>query len=264
MPGGDEPGNTSAIYGELPVEQASEGETPFSLGFYSILYGPSVEHPTSYQPKPTGGDNKDLPVDLRNFLTLAYALDQYLAVSATGYWLYKPVLGQSMTMRDPYARVSYEDIMHFSQATWYGDLRVHFPVTDLSRDQDMLAGVQTYHTLTYPIPGSRFTTALDASARVNVFGSQGRGDDLELYAGPSLSYLLHPNFSLTLLYEMGASHQFGAKAFDLYNDGTVLEPGFSWDILPSLTINPYLNLYTGNKVTLSSTSIGATLSWILL
>jgi hypothetical protein len=241
-----------------------EVESPFSAHYFGILYGPSVQNPTSYQPTPSGRTDKNTSVAIRNFGSLAYQINDLWSTSATATFDWIPVRGQTVTMRDPYVRVANNSIFSTDDFNLYGDLRVHMPVTDASRNQDMLSGIQTLAIATYIPPESRFTFALFGSSRYNIFGSLGEGNDLELYLGPNLSYQITPTLAFTTLYEMGASHRLGQQAFELNNDGTDLEPGFRWDVTPKLTVNPYLNIYTGNKVNLASTSLGMTLSWQLL
>ena len=70
--------------------------------------------------------------------------------------------------------------------------------------------------------------------------------------------------ALTFLYEMGASHTYGDDAGNLDNEGTDFQPGVLWRIIPGLEVNPYLNIYTGGKINLATTSFGMTLSWMML
>jgi hypothetical protein len=199
---------------------------------------------------------------MKNFLSLAYGLDERWAITATGYWWYRPVLGQELTMQDPFVRVSNASVF---KTDWglnlYSDLRVHAGVSPASRDATMVAGVQNFDYLTYQPGNGRTVLALRASARQNFFGKRGFGPDVELYLAPEANYRVSPQFALTVLYEMGCSHQLGDRWGYFTNDGTDLEPGFEWDPLPNLTVNPYLILQTGGRISWNSTSVGMFLSW---
>ena len=236
----------------------------FSMNYYGVFYGPSIQDPSTFQPNSSGVIDHTLPLLVRNYMSLSYSVSKVIAVSATAPWVWKPVQNQELQAKDPYFRLADNELFSTDQFNLYGDARFHAPVTTESRNSDLLAGLQTFFIASYQVPGSRLTWASYFSARYNIFGSQGTGSDTVLYAGPNLAYQLTPSVSLTTLYEMGASHVYKDKIFALNNDGTDLEPGIKWDINKSVSVNPYLNFFTGNKVSLTSTSIGMTMSWQLL
>jgi hypothetical protein len=246
--------------------ESVEGE-PRSQGglwgsYYAIFYGPALKGTSKFQPQPNGEPNPLAPLLAKNYASLGYALDDRHFISGTAYWILTPLYEQSRSaMRDPYLRVGNAKLVNSGPFNWYADLRVHFPVTTESRDSDMLSGLQTFHIWTYDF--NRFLTAgLYGSARMNIFGGQGSGHDLELYAGPNLNFAVSRKLSLTLLYEANLVHNFGAPALTFANDGNDLEPGVSWDALPNLNLNPYLNLYPDN-LSLRSTSFGMLLNWAI-
>ncbi|MBC7692520.1 MAG: hypothetical protein H7222_12215 [Methylotenera sp.] len=242
-----------------------EKQSKLSAHYFGILYGPALKNGSSIQPNGANREEgKDLPLSLRNFASVGYALSDTWGTQATATWDYIPVRGQELNLRDPYVRISNNSIFSTDTLNLYGDVRFHIPVTTLSRDQDILSGIQTLAIMTYIQPGSRWTWALYGSSRYNVFGKHGRGNDLELYLGPNFAYQITPSLAFTTLYEMNATHHLGQEAMVLNNDGTDLEPGFRWDVTPKVSFNPYVNIYTGNRLNLDSTSVGATLSWQLL
>jgi hypothetical protein len=249
---------------QADILDSTDSTLPISAYYFAILYGPALKDTSSFQPLPEGGPDSSRPVIVKNYGTLGYALNSDIGVSATAHWIWKPVQGHSLDMRDPYLRIAHNRLINFDNFNVYADVRVHFGVSNYSREDDLLTGIQAFQILTYTVPDTRLTLGSYISTRYNIFGKQGWGNDLELYVGPNLSYRISRTVALTLLYEMGSSHFFGDKPGYLTNDGTDLEPGILWDITPKLTINPYLNLYTGNKVTWDSTSIGMTMSWQLL
>jgi hypothetical protein len=237
---------------------------PIFANYYAIFFGPSVQNPSDFQVTPEGKLDKEKPLLVKNYLTAGYNFNPQWAIAATGYWTWEPTQNHSLTLQDPQARIANNSIISTDEFNWYGDLRAHFPVTSGSRDLDMLAGFQNFNFVSWTPTGSRFTFGSYVSARYNVFGRQGAGNDLELYLAPSINYQMRPNLALTFLYEMGASHFFGDDFGTLNNDGTDFEPGISWEVIPSLTVNPYLNLYPGNKVSWRTTSVGATVSWLMM
>jgi hypothetical protein len=137
-------------------------------------------------------------------------------------------------------------------------------VSSDSRAAGQLVGFQNFSYLTYQPDYGRFTFALRASARYNYIQNHGYGTDAEFYLAPEVDIRTAPKWAFTLLYEMGASHQFGDKASYYTNDGTDLEPGVEWDPTSDMVINPYLIVQTGGKVNFSSTALGMFFTWTFL
>lgn len=238
---------------------------PVFLQYYGILFGPALKKSSAYQPTPTGGIDPNFPVQIKNFLGLGYNLTDEITVTPTAYWIWRPVLGQKLTLMDPFIRLSHSRLINTDHFNLYGDFRVHFGVSSTSRQNDYLTGFQTFQALSY-IPGDDGSVILSlyGSARYNVFGKQGRGSDVELYLAPHLTAEIIPSLSFTLLYEMQAIHLFGARVGTLDNDGTDLQLGLAWEISPLLNMNPYINLYPGSSISLESSSFGMTLSWKMI
>ena len=235
-----------------------------NANYFAILYGPSVGTPSSYQPTPYGEQDLARPLLVQNFLGMGYNVSDAVTVGASAYWLWQPVLTQTITIKDPFLRVAHNSIISTERFNLYADVRLHFAVTPFSRASDLLAGLQTFQVASYQVGTTRLSLGLFASARLNVYGPRGVGNDLELYLAPNLTYQLSPKVGFTLVYEMAANHEFGADPFELFSGGTDLEPGITWQVTPSLSVNPYLNIMTGGKISLDSTSLGALVSWQLL
>jgi len=244
-----------------------------NINYFGIFYGPSVGNPTTgYQPDLGGKPDHDHPLLVRNFATFSHNFSDQLSLAATGYWTWQPVAPQSLDVQDPFLRLAYNSLVHVGGFNLYGDFRIHFPLSSLSQQMNEKLGAQLFEAGTYQVDQSKFMLGLYFSQRANFFGHQkiityqGRyywqpaGDDLEFYLAPNINYQVSPKVSITVLYEMYASHTLGQKLFSLNSDGTDLEPGVAWEITPSIMLNPYLNLLTGGKVSLNSTSFGMMLS----
>jgi hypothetical protein len=246
-------------------ESTESSKFPISINYFGIFYGGAVSDPGSgFQPNYAGDQNENAPVHLRNFLALNYGVTQEIGVSAVGYWAWQPAMDQAFQLRDPFLRMSHNSIVSIGNLNLYGDLRLHMPVSTVSREYDMLFGAQTVQALTYGFENSDLSLGLYASQRMNWFGSQGYGNDTEFYLAPCVSYQLASNVALNVLYEMQASHPYGNSFGTLNNDGTDLEPGVIWDITPNLMLNPYLHFLTGGKVNMDTTSFGMMMSWNML
>ncbi len=236
----------------------------FSANYFAIFYGPGLQNPSSLQPSPDGTPDPDKPVHLKNFFTVGYNINESMGISGTAYWIYRPVRGQQFMARDPFLRFVHASIFRAGDFNLYGDARVHFGVSSESRNNDMIGGVQAFQILSYNPGQGAFTFDLIGSARYNYFGTEGIGTDGELYLGPMASYKVGKSVTLSLLYEMGASHAYGADAFEFESDGQDLQPSVHWAITQNFAVNPYLTLYPSKGFSAKSSSFGMTVSWTLL
>jgi hypothetical protein len=236
----------------------------FDVEYFAIFYGPGLQNPSAYTPTPYGQKDLVHPVALRNFIGAGYNVTDEIAVTPTASWIWNPIGTQSFVLQDPFVRISHSSVFSTADMNLYSDIRFHIPVTRLSMDEKLRLGVQTFHALAYDVPGTRLSLGLYGSARVNFFGNQAFGNDLELYMAPNLNYQVSDAASLILTYEMNATHVLGTKAWALNNTGTDLQPGVAWLVTPRLLLSPYLNLNTGGKVNLESTSLGFSMAYRMI
>lgn len=251
--------------GAGPLFEFSEKTDPIFLQYYGVLFGPGLKHTSAYQPTPSGGVDRNFPVQMKNFLGLGYQFTDSISLTPTAYWVWRPVMGQNLTLMDPFIRLANTQLINTHHFNLYGDLRVHFGVSSHSRQNDYITGFQTFQALSFvPDEDGQVILSLYGSARYNVFGKQGRGSDVELYLAPHLSVQVVPSIAFTLLYEMQAVHPFGARVGTLDNDGTDLQLGVAWELSPTVNLNPYVNVYPGDTLSLESSSFGMTLSWKMI
>ncbi len=256
-------GATEAVFDEEPAGD-DEPLRRYSLSYFNIFYGPALRNTTSYQATPYGEIDPDRPVLFKNFLTLGYSVTDRITVSGTGHWLYQPVQGHELSLRDPFARVAHSSLLSYRDLNLYGDLRLHFPVTMVSRETDLRTTFQTFQALSWEPEGSRWSAAAFFSGRWSLYGDQGFGNDGELYLAPFVAYQFRHDLAFTMLYEMTAAHELGDDPWNFVSDGTDLEPGVSWDVTPTLNLNPYLTFFPGGRISLETISIGMMLSWKLI
>jgi hypothetical protein len=229
-----------------------------SLHYYGILYGPSVRDFSAHQSDPT------LPITTRNFLTWNMDLGNDTILGVTGSWSWQPVLGQDLALRDPFLKLGKANLIRTGSFSWYGDFRVHLPVTEISRAQDLWFGLQSFHYLSWE--GSKGGLGAALSTRYNQYGGQGFGDNWDVYLGPSAHVNLHEKLSFQLLLEWGAGHPVEESRNILFSNGVDLEPGLTWRALPNLDVNPYVTIPLDNEARTFGTdpSLGMSLSWQLL
>lgn len=235
-----------------------------SLSYFGILHGSSIGSPSVYQPDLVGNPDKEHPIFTQNYLNLNKDLTENVSVTGQAYWLWQPVLDQSFEIMDPNIRISHNRIVGGDNYSLYGDLRLHFGVSNRSREEDQLFALQTFQVFTYTIPNTRVTLGAFGSFKYNVLGDEGYMRQIELYAAPNMAIQMTPKLAFTMLYEMGASNWAGDPSNVFYSDGSDLEPGLRWDVNDSLTLSPYLNIMVNDKVTMDTTSFGMMVNWNML
>jgi hypothetical protein len=246
------------------TEESTEYTPSFNVNYSAIFFGPALKGPRSYQPTISGDIDLDRPVVLKNFIGVGYNITNDIAITGTGYWIWQPIGKQQVELLDPFVRISHNSLVHQGNFNLYSDFQIHPGVSALSRQNDVLFGLQSVQVATYALENSRITLGTYASSRFNGYGKKGYGNNWEFYLGPNVSYQLLPELTFTLLYEMRGSHSVGRRLMSFNNEGTDLEPGLSWDVTPRLNVNPYLTIQTGGKVNLSSTAIGMMVNWNLM
>ncbi|MCM2279430.1 MAG: hypothetical protein NDJ89_15250 [Oligoflexia bacterium] len=250
----------SSIEEEDFLDEKEEKRPGFNLLYYSVFYGPALQGPSRFQPSRSGAPDRDRPVQMRNFLGASWNLSESVSVIPTAYFIWEAD-ERKFSIRDPFLRISHNSLINTDRVNLYADLRFHFPVTTISRQNDLLAGVQSFQSLSWQPGGSPVAFTLFGSVRYNYFGRQGYGNDLEVYLAPYMAYQLRHNLALTLLYEMEGSHFFGDAPGAFRNHGPDLEPGISWEVTPSFVINPYLNIFPHDSFSLRTMSLGMTMFW---
>jgi hypothetical protein len=258
----NQPSGSTEVQAESEDEEAPEASVAGTVGvnYFGIFYGPSVSGPSSFQPGSDGKPDPDRPLLYKNFLGVSYRVNDEIAITPTAYWQWVPVRGGQYAIQDPYLKLSHNSLISYGGFNLYGDLRYHVPVSDYSRVADSMGGLQTVQVATYVPDGSRFMFAFFGSARANFYGKKGFGNDVELYAGPNVSYQITPTLAGVLLYEYNLNHAYGDPNGSLKDDGYDIQPGLNWDITPRLLLNPYVNIYPGSA-SFKSTSLGFLVSW---
>ena len=166
----------NSAYGEASFVENSEKESDavehagsLSLYYFGIYYGPTLGLSDSLHPS----------LDTRNYLTLNSTVAKDTIFGVTVGWNWQGMPAESPSLRDPFIKLGRSNLIRQGPLSWYGDVRVHLPVTQESRDRDLWVGIQTFHSLAWE-PGSA-GAALTLSARYNQFGGEGQGDDWEFY-----------------------------------------------------------------------------------
>ncbi len=201
---------------------------------------------------------------LRNFLGVGYRLSEAVTFSGNAFWSVRGVEQFPTQIHDPFLRLADGSFLSGENWNLYVDGRVHLPLSAASVNSGLSWGIQSVQVLTYSVPESRFSIGFSSSIRYNSFKLQGYGSDLDLYWGPSFLYQLAPTLGLNFLSEVLWSHLCHRGGSGWTYPSFDLEPGLAWDVLPSLSLNPYFHFPLGVKSNVYPMYLGLVLSWTLL
>lgn len=229
-------------------------------------YGASVGRPSSgYQPdRQTGADDLTTHVFVRHGLGLGYALGgTTLGVTGTFDNSFNN-RARPFTLQDPYLTASNGSIFKSGNYTFGGEIRAYLGASDASQKANMIVNFRTYQFNKLVLPETPVTLKLTTYFRPYVYSKYvdptTRG--LQIYAGPEVDYQVTPTLTAWLLFEYYGQSFPGRGAFNFSTQFTDLEPGISWDITPSLSFTPYLDIQTSsNRVATDTTTMNANITW---
>jgi len=249
----------------------SEAKAPtlvdkLKASYSATFYGPSITNPVgSLQPDSWTGDGSS-PLVLKNKVYLGYKFTKDIALGPVFYWK-NYTREKQFILQDPYVKLTHNKLYTNDKFNIYGELDVSAPVSTQSRNDKLITSVTGRLDPSYQIGSSRFSLYMCAAATANIYAAStpaktaGKLNRYTFYAGPALNYQIRSNLTAFVLYELNAKYT-NANGFE--DDGTDLEPGISWDITKNLNFSPALDIKTGNRISLGTTSFIASLSWKLL
>ena len=248
----------------------STGSSPwYGTGFNSLyvnyfanFHGSPVNDLGNFKTPTTDGVTKKAqPMYFDSTLTTAYRINKDIGVGPEINFNYEPVLGKGFTLKDSGAKIYNKHQFTSGNFNVASNLILQAP-TDYSRQSGIDFGVKTTPTIRYDIAATRWTIGSYTEAKAYVGATKGK--TFKFWAGPYANYQVSQAVALTATYEMEAHHFAGKPSFDFTNVGTDLQPGVRWNITRDIMLNPYVNLYTGNKITVSNSYVGAIISATVL
>ena len=259
---------TQSTYADIAQETAQETVNmrdergALTVDYFNIFYGPSVKKLSPYQSDANGHPDPERPISTKNFLSVGTPLSEDVLLSGTVYWNWRMVKGHKLALGDPYLRLAHESLVNSPVFNLYADLRVHFGISDASRSNDMLTGLQSFHIADFNF--GRWMIGTYTYVRKNFFGNEGVGNEVELYVGPHINYRASESFTFSMLVEMSSVQLHGDRLSRFINDTMNLQPGFIWQLSQRLVVNPYLTVNASDHISLATTSLGLTLNWQII
>ncbi len=254
---------TSTLTAAVP--QTPTWRERLSVSYWGVYEGTSILSPLDqFQPSSTER-RSDTPIDLVNLLPITYKLSPTVSIQPTAIWTVagRPEGGLSASLNDPFIALNVRKWVATPYLNSGMQVRYSVPVSESSQAAQSLGAVRATHFLTLQHPDSRFSLGLNHWVQGSLVEASAPGfNSMSVYAGPNLFYQVSPNVALNVLYEARAAWRAGTGGF--VSTGTDLEPGVSWDITPTITFNPYLDLKTSTGIKMETTSINAFVAFKLL
>lgn len=234
------------------------------LSYFGIFHGPEVTGlDSAYTPNAQNGKPSSLKNNAMNFdseITAAYMLTPTIGVGpVVPFYLY-PVMGEGFSLGDVGIKAFNRKFITNHDLNVYANIILQLPTSDYSKSpkRDMSVGIKMTPSVRYTLPDTRVT--LGAWTEQKAYLGVKSGKTFKLYAAPYASYQVTPNFSWNLEFELEADHLYGKPTYDLTMYQNDLMPGFVYFFSPRVMINPYLQIFTKEKVALDRTAIGAVIS----
>jgi hypothetical protein len=254
------------------VEQATQAAAGSSIlgvpmdslfiGVTSTFHGPSIGAPTAQSLDRRGNPNS-LAQYFDTTTQEAYMLSPTVGIG--GYVPFFLVAGKGgdFIMGDAGATIFKRHAIETGGLNVDANLILQGATASYSQLRGMTIGVKTTPSIRYSFAGSRFTVGSWTEAKY--YGGVKFDNTFKLWANTYVAYQIASNLSANLGYETEAHHNVNDTGyFNFTNYQTDLQPGFVWVISPNVIVNPYLQLFTGNKVTADTTAFGTFISARLL
>lgn len=255
-----------------PVAEATPSIRPVNewlrLRFVDEYYGPSLGDPREFQYDP----QEVYPGDSQSMLftiSTGYKINKRFQV----YWNTRFIWtiansdpDSGLRITDGRLYLSDADILTVDTFKISAKYYIQPAMDHKTREINRLVAFAFDPLLNYDIPDTKFSISTEFLFRYIMY-QHGRDarypakptKDMDLVFYPAINWQILPTLAANLAYEMDGKHHKGQDWFT-YRLNTVygttyLQPGLSWDAFPSLNINPYLTIYTGDKVSLKTTNL---------
>jgi hypothetical protein len=238
-----------------------------TMSYLGYLYGPTIGEGGS---RTTDGDrgvtqNGGDFVNLDSQFKTGYKLNKDVTVAGTFRWIHR-VQGQSTIVKDAWLSAAHAHAVQRGNFNSAMDVRLYLPTSFGSQDRDLIAGLRFSQNNTLAI--GDLTAGIYTFERVDFTGGRGNGTRLfYLYAAPNAAYQISKTVAGTLWVDLAQYETMrgDALAFN-YDAGAAaadVELGVSWDITPSINVNPYVQVVPTN-MRADSTTLNMILSAKLL
>lgn len=248
-----------------------------SVSTLSYLYGPFVSDPGS---KVVSDDSigSTMGLSSRHQLAVKYRLSDNITIAPTldFDWSFTNADGRTQrtfTWRDSYVKMSVGQIatadLGGNDFVVAGDLRLFVPSSKSSRDNNTLGGIRASINPAIQFGKSAWSLSTVNFARFwlqqeEKSATGGTMPALQLYTGPQVNYQVNDAVTAFVLYETTVVYNNQGIPNTTNADASLadIEPGADIKINDRITLSPYLNWYTNQR--LSTTTMNLALGITLL
>ncbi len=236
-----------------------------SVTYFSIVHGtPLSDISSPYALDHNGKKTKSSfnAINLDNDVTAAYMLNSDVGIGPYVPFILVPVQGQGLVLGDVGIKTFNKHLISYNGLNISGNLYLQAPTAKASRNRGMDFGVKSTPAVRYAIPSTRF--AIGTWNEAKWYSGVVSGKTFKLYTQPYVNYALTSSLALNLGYEIETDHMQGNSNLNFTTYQTDLLPGVVWFITPKVMVNPYLQIFTGNKISTDTTALGAVINASIL
>ena len=233
------------------------------LNLFSNFHGTPTDKPLARKtPNISGWDNnKSTSIYFDTTVVGAYMFNKDVGFGPEWNFFYTPIHNEGMQLQDSGVRIFNNHLIHSGNFNVYGNVILQKAMSGYSLNRGETYGIKTTPHIRYKFGNSGWTTG--AFTELKSYLGVTSGKDFKYWALPYVNYDFNDTFGLTVGYEMEAKHQLHTSAYTVTNDHTDLQPGIRWWVKKNFLVSPYVNLYTGNKITAKNSYLGCLISLTL-
>lgn len=260
---------TPAIASEASgINTANEGSSAYAdimrnlyLNYFATAHGTPLGNLDSPYTLDHSGNNTKSSFNTINFdsdVTAAYMLNKDIGLGVSVPFLLVPVQGQGLVLGNVAIKTFDKHFVSYNGLTISENLYIQAPSGKADKNRGMDVGLKSTPGIRYQIPNSRF--AIGSWNEMKLYQGVFTGKTFKLYTLPYVNYTLTPTLSLNLGYEFETDHMKNDSFMNFTTYETDVQPGVVWFITPKVMVNPYLQIFTGRKITSDTTALGAVIS----
>jgi hypothetical protein len=196
-----------------------------STGFHAGYYG-------EFRAKPS--------LVLWNLVTLGYGVGAGFQVEAQAQGDLRFSDGAGWTTGNP--RFGFSSVI-YADESWFmwGNANVELPLTKASRDYGQGMAPGSYQMIEYWLKQSPFGFAVYNWVRFYPYSSDLPWEDVLGNVRPHVSFRLGQSLVAQAMLSIDYAHYKGLGWRELRSEDVSFEPGVNWNVLPGVTLRPYLS-----------------------
>jgi hypothetical protein len=259
-----------------PAGTSTAEESEFSkvmdkvyINYFGIFHGPETTNlsapytPNAHGVEPTKcySDGSNC-MDFDSELTVAWMITKDIGIGPSIQGYVFPVKGYGAVIGDSGLKIFNKHFIRTEHFNMYANFYIQAPLYDYDRERGMTLGLKMTPYVRYDFAGTRFSVGAwtEEKAYLGVSDQIQNNKATKWYANPYVLYQQTAKFAWNLGFEVEADHMAGHRTFDMTLYQTDIMPGFNYSITPRVILNPYLQVFTMDKIAIDRTALGMAIS----